>query len=286
MAEPTCGSETLATQLMNNLTAGVDFNLPEVNLDDPLYSLPTEDKFSAEISRLTNADLTERKLEGEGTFDYLMGGFKAHLKNEFEQNRITGAEYAKVYMALTESAMSNGVQFLLGRDQAYWAAVTAQLNAKAAEAAVITARVQLATAKVQLVAMQFEANTNKVNYALTKLKLSTESIGFCSAKFNYVELMPLQKLLLIEQVNTQRAQTTGTRSDGDPVEGQVGKQIELYDQQITSYKRDSEVKAAKLFTDAWITMKTIDEGLLPPDGFVNASLDDILTKLKLNNDLN
>ncbi|MBQ5153795.1 hypothetical protein EGM85_11085, partial [Macrococcus caseolyticus] len=64
------------------------------------------------------------------------------------------------------------------------------------------------------------------------------------------------------------------------------KQKELYTQQITSYQRDAEVKAAKLFTDAWITQKTIDEGLTPPNGFTNASVDDVLSTVKRNNSLN
>ena len=65
----------------------------------------------------------------------------------------------------------------------------------------------------------------------------------------------------------------------------MGKQVDLYSQQITSYQRDGEVKTAKLFTDAWITMKTMDEGLLPPTNFQNTSLDAILGDLKTLNGL-
>ena len=99
-------------------------------------------------------------------------------------------------------------------------------------------------------------------------------------------MLPQQLKLIIEQTEAQRAQTLDTRTDGTVVKGSVGKQKELYSQQITSYQRDAEVKASKLFTDAWITQKTIDEGLNPPNGFTNASIDTILTKLKSNNGLN
>ena len=104
-------------------------------------------------------------------------------------------------------------------------------------------------------------------------------------KYNLNTLLPAQKKLVDEQVEVQRAQTLDVRTDGQNVTGSVGKQKDLYSQQITSYKRDAEVKAAKLFTDAWITQKTIDEGLLAPNGFTNASLDTILTALKVNNQL-
>ncbi|MNT93606.1 hypothetical protein D3C72_2351200 [compost metagenome] len=86
-------------------------------------------------------------------------------------------------------------------------------------------------------------------------------------------------------MEAQRGQTLDLRSDGATVTGVMGQQKVLYAQQVTSYQRDAEVKAAKLFTDAWITQKTMDEGLLPPDGFTNASVDTILTALKANNNL-
>jgi hypothetical protein len=45
------------------------------------------------------------------------------------------------------------------------------------------------------------------------------------------------------------------------------------------------VKAAKLFTDAWITQKTMDEGLTAPNGFTNSVIDTILSSLRTNNAL-
>jgi len=103
--------------------------------------------------------------------------------------------------------------------------------------------------------------------------------------------------LLPEQYEAARAQTLDTRSDGTPVLGILGKQkeyqdkqmdvadtqIQLYNQQIDSYKRDAEVRSGRLWIDAWITQKTIDEGLLPPEGFSNANLDDVLEVIKVNN---
>ena len=202
-----------------------------------------------------------------------------HLKAEFKANRITGGEYTKAYIAMMESCMSNAVQFLLGRDQAYWAAAMAQIQA-------VTARVQLATSKAQFVLAKIQALSAKSEYALTKMKIATESETYCAALFNADQMLPQQLKLLTEQTEAQRAQTLDTRTDGAVVKGSVGKQKELYSQQITSYQRDAEVKASKLFTDAWITQKTIDEGLNPPNGFTNASIDTILTKLKSNNGLN
>ena len=98
-------------------------------------------------------------------------------------------------------------------------------------------------------------------------------------------LMPKQVTLVSEQGEVQRAQTLNFRSDGATVVGLTGKQKDLYGQQITSYQRDSEIKATKIFSDAWITMKTIDEGLAPPTSFANANLDVILGNIKANNNI-
>jgi hypothetical protein len=381
-----CGADTEANELISDLTTDISFETPAIDLDAVIFKLPGDETIPmyGQVMPLTNADLTTGEISGSGSFDALMRGFKAHLAQEFEKGRITGAEYAKTYSTLTQNAMAAAVQFLLGRDQAYWAAQLSQLQA-------ITARVQLETTKVQLAQVQLEALNSKANYALTKMRLSSESMAYCIAKYNLENTLPAQKNQILqqtenlaqeklnlvsekaridqqienlttengiqtynlsfmlpkqlemltaqvaqqitetdiseynlsnllpgqlaklqaetlnveqqtdigeyqinyilpkqlaltnEQVETQRSQTLDTRTDGATIVGSVGKQKELYSQQITSYQRDAEVKAAKIFTDAWITQKTIDEGLLPPTGFTNASIDDVLDVVKANN---
>lgn len=276
-----CSAEVEANRLLEELTKGDDFTLPDIDMSGPEWDIPGGDGspiFGA-ITKITNESLTTREVGGSGTFDALMESAHNHLKAEFKANRITGGEYTKAYIAMMESCMSNAVQFLLGRDQAYWAAALAQIQA-------VTARVTLATSKAQYVLAKIQALSAKSEYALTKMKIATESETYCAALFNADQMLPQQLKLLTEQTEAQRAQTLDTRTDGAVVKGSVGKQKELYSQQITSYQRDAEVKASKLFTDAWITQKTIDEGLNPPNGFTNASIDTILTKLKSNNGLN
>ena len=277
---PTYGGDVNANQLMLSLMEGENIEIPEIDFNDPSFAIPNDlnsDLYKA-VVRLTNQDLTQGVVGGSGTFDALMGGFKAHLKEEFDANRISGAEYTKAFVALTEGAMSNAVQFLLGRDAAFWQAVTAQANA-------ITARVQLETAKVQYAGVLLEALNSRANYALTKLKLATEDVAFATGEFQLGFILPQQRLLLLEQTESARAQTLDNRTDGALVVGVLGKQKDLYTQQIISYQRDAEVKAGKLWTDAWTVQKTIDEGLLPPTNFQNATLDTVLTTIRDNNNL-
>lgn len=288
-----CGADTTANTLLTSLLAGKSFVLPDVDLSDDKFQIPDDNgSLYDNVGKLTNEDLTTRVVDGSGVFDALMSGLSAHLKKEYEQNRITGEQYTKAYTASVGGALQTAASFLLGRDQAYWQAVLAQIQARTAEIQVVTARVQLEVAKAQLATARIQAMTAEAEFGLTKMKITTEDQQYCLLKvqteqgeYTLNDIMPIQKVLLEEQVEVQRAQTLDTRTNGVTIKGSIGKQKDLYTQQIISYQRDAEVKAAKLFTDAWITQKTIDEGLLAPGAFRNDSLNVILRNIKANNNI-
>lgn len=436
----TNGAEIVASELMVALLTGEDVSIPAIDFSGSEYSIPGDINSDAYdvLVRLSDSDLTTGAINGTGAFDKLMVGVAAQLQGEYDAGRITGVEYTKAYIALTGSALSSSLQYLLSRDAAYWQAVQAQ-------AASVTARVQLATAKAQNATAQLEAMNVKANYALAKLKLSTMDIEYATGKYNldnilpaqnilltdqhnqtiqqtsnlateqdnmikqgtlidsqkigqdnqnatsaynlenllpsqlaqtnaqtsllsydlttvkpaevanlnkqgtlldsqklgqdkansisdynlstvlpaqvamtnaqklgqdkqtetanytlnnllpkqvdlldeqiagavkdtetktYTldELMPVQKLSLQEQAEAQRGQTMNTRSDGTtPIAGSIGKQNELYAQQVVSYQKDSQLKAAKVFSDVWITCRSIDEGFPLPTQFDTAA---------------
>lgn len=194
-----------------------------------------------------NSDLTERKVDGCGTFDVLMSSVYAHLRTEFDKNRITGAEYTKAYIALTESVISNSVQFLLQKENAYWQAVAGQLEV-------------VKTAKA---IEEIEQNIiNKTKEAL---------------------ILDEQRKLVKEQMESQLAQTLDVRTDSAAVSGLIKTQKDLYKQQIDSYKRDAETKVGKLLIDTWTTQKTVDEGLTAPTQVSNANLDTLIAALRSRN---
>lgn len=166
---------------------------------------------------VTINDVTDGQVAGPGIFDVLMRGFKAHLEQEWNANRITGDDYTKAYIALTSMAMQQAMAFLLLPEQQ--------------------------------------------------------------------ENLSLQGDLIQEQIEAQRAQTLDTRTDGQVVKGTLGKQKDLYSQQITSYQRNAEVAAAKIFSDAWITQKTIDDGLVAPEVFQNSSVNTVMSRVRTNNGL-
>lgn len=274
-------------------TTGLIFQLPE-DTSDEMYQKVLEVKIE---------DLTTGSITGSGAFDKIMASVKQHLQAEYEIGRITGNEYTKAYIETTNAALQTALQFVLGREQAFWAAQTAQIQA-------ITARVELEAAKYNYDnILPIQKNTAQVSYESAKynydhmlpIQADTALVNYQTAKYTYDYMLPIQRdaalynvqhilpaqsALLTGQAEVQHAQISDTLLDGGtPVTGVMGAQQALYKQQVISYKRDAEVKAARIFTDAWITQKTIDDGLTAPPNFTNSSVDAILGTIKSNNDL-
>lgn len=275
MATTGVGSEILANRIFKDLVGDANSQLPEIDLFDDTHSIPWDansDIFKP-VEKLEIAELVSH-------FNALMVGFKDHLEGEYDRGRITGAEYSKTYIALTQMAMQSAVQFSLGKDQAFWMAAKTQADA--------------ITAQNQNELMRLQAMLSRAQYAATKLGLSAADSQFGVSELQRTEVLPKQVLLteqqtkmVTEQMEAQRAQTSDVRSDNvTPVTGLSGMQKRLYSQQIDSYKKDVELKASKVFVDLWMTAKTIDEGAveLPFGDDINlgfmAKVKEVLTQVK------
>jgi hypothetical protein len=61
--------------------------------------------------------LTTESLSGTGTFDVLMRATKLHLQEEYDAQRITGHEYATVYLGALSAVLQTATQFLMNGQQ-------------------------------------------------------------------------------------------------------------------------------------------------------------------------
>lgn len=255
--------DKIAAELEYNLTQGISFSLPDINWNDDLFKIP-KDLLSAIQTKpkpLTIDDLTSRQFGGKGVFDAIMESLYNHLNKEYESGRITGAGYSQAWLGCMQAALSGSIQFLLNKDKAYCDALQAQINT-------LTGLVNNYNAKVQLAIAQTQMHQKRVDYALTKLKLASEN-----ANYGYA----------MENMEAARAQTLDSRlTDKLPVKGTVGKQKDLYTQQIESYKRDIEIKTATILTDSYSTQKTIDEGTQTPAELQSDKISSIVKNLRTN----
>jgi hypothetical protein len=78
---------------------------------------------------ISNADLTQASslttstdgkytVTGDGIFDDLMEAVNTHLSAQFNLGRITGNDYATVYLGALQGALQSSVQFILSRKEA------------------------------------------------------------------------------------------------------------------------------------------------------------------------
>ncbi|MBQ7430908.1 MAG: hypothetical protein IJV29_14830, partial [Butyrivibrio sp.] len=88
-------AELRSVELLNEITKGLDFSIPDVDFNDEIFQIPDElkDALLHAPDKLKPEDLTERKVNGMGMYDQLMTTNRAHIMDEYENGRITGAEY-------------------------------------------------------------------------------------------------------------------------------------------------------------------------------------------------
>lgn len=110
--------------------------------------------------------------------------------------------------------------------------------------------------------------------------------------YNLASTLPTQLALINEQITltseqgeAERAKTLDNRSDGATVEGSVGKQKDLYDQQIDSFIKDAQHKAGKMYLDSWITRKTLDDAVGVPAELSETLVGTMLGSIRSNNGL-
>lgn len=310
-------AEELYTALTTDINITLD--LPVLNLTTD-FTIPDWETIKGleEICPITVGDLTTGIVGGTGVFDEIMKAVTGHLHAQFEKNRITGADYAKVYLGSVQTAMQQGIAFLMGKDRSYLENLALQESLKLAlimrtraEAELQLTRAQLQIAQFQAAKMQLEAYTARNQYALSKMSLvsgyngvltsevqvlligeqyetqraqtrDTNSAGAAIAGILLYEknLKMAQTLLVNEQYESQRGQSRDTLSGGGAIVGLIGAQRELYLKQTWAYQRDSESKFIKMIMDTWTARKTIDEGVAIPVQIDVAKIDELVDQAR------
>lgn len=309
MPAPTgVSSELLANPMFEALVGADNANLPYVNIWDAAHDVvwPPGGPMFTPPTPITTAELV-------ACYDALKTKLQETLDAQTDAQRITNADYAKTLVGMSQVALQGAIQFLLGKDQAYFLALKTQADAM--------------TARMQNERLRMEVMLLRAQFAATKLSLAVSDSQFGVSELQRTGVLPAQVLLTNEQYEAARGQTLGTRSDTTAIGGLIGGQISLvskqilmvheqaegqraqtldtrqdgvsrsttvinpdgseetrlqgllgvqnflYRQQITSYREDSKVKSAKLFSDLWVTMKTMDDTGTKPSNYFRPPTD-------------
>ena len=176
------------------------------------------------VSVLDPLQITDGTLTGNGIFDTWMRALGAHLKREYAEQRITGDEYAKAYIALMNNLLNAAVGFL-------------------------TQDAQLAMAKEKL-AYELQLLDAQVNLANKELAIKDKDLA----------LKEKQVALAEAQLKAAEAQYKDT-VDGKAVGGVLGKQMKVYDAQAKGFKDNALQAATKIMVDTWNIRRQTEESL-------------------------
>ena len=153
---------------------------------------------------------------GTGNFDELMQVVTLHLEAQFAAGRITGTDYATVYLGALQSTLAQAVTFALSMEKA---------NADTA----------------LTVAQELKVDADKLLVDAQELKVDAEKLKVDS-----------EKALLDQKKITEYAQTGTTSANTLPNGSSVaGKQITLFTEQAKGFKWNAENKYLKTLLDAY-----------------------------------
>lgn len=301
-------SDQLSEKLYYNLTKSDNFNLDNLQINPDDFRLPDGflDKIINYKVSATLEEVTTKDPDGAGAFDTFMTAISKHLEKEFSQGRIVGADYSNAYIAAMQMALQQAVDFVLKKDQVFISVTTAQLAA-------IDTAIGVIKSKIALITTQIQAYIAQTQYAGEKLKLSNlhETYITLIAQYNklceevnvqkaqtsgtrtdnatvagsigaQIQMINEQIKLVREQIESARAQTLDTRTDGAVVKGQIGKQKDVASQQIIAFKQKAGIDAANIASNAWITSKGMNDAVEAPTSMQNAALNNVVDQVYAN----
>jgi len=265
-------------------------------------------------------DFTGGEHEGRGAFDELMRTAKSHLVTEFNEQRITSAEYSQMYLNVMTAAMSTALQYTMQSGIAsrqeellqeqtnnaiQQTLISAQqlLNLKKEEilidAKILQDAQNLLNSQAELVLVNAKVAESNATVLISTKQLAVMDAQLLGSAAD-TAMKTQQRLNAITQeivIGHQGTKILGEITllnqkrlteqaqildtvDGNPVTGVIGRQKTLYLAQENGFARDAEQKVLKFMTDNWGLRLNSDGSTVLPSGFTNAEIDRVLNKAK------
>ncbi len=201
------------------------------------------------IDDITNAS-------GTGVFDTLMEAVSTRIESQYLNNRITGSDYANVYLGSIQAVLQQSMQYALAEQL-----TEAQIDGVISDTSLKDK--QLEIAEQELLAKQYEVTTllldqHNTNTAQQALLASEEE----AKQYEIDNLLPEQLNKLQEEIDLLQTQDSEMLLNGAKQREQQDAQIEtIYTERIIKDKQ-----AAKLGLDN--VMKTSEASRADDESFV------------------
>lgn len=227
-------------------------------------------------------DITTVSVEGTGLFDNLMYVIKEHLLQEYNAQRIRGADYTKAYIESIQAVLANTTQYIattalndLARQKLEVEIENLEIEREKLELerqklalevedwtlrfplerTKITVETSLITKQALLVQAQHDKARYEADYTvIDERNLIRAQIDQANYETNYV---------LVSQYNLTNARTVSENLQPTL----INKQVSLLDKQIWGFEREAEYRVAKLQADIWSVARGTDDTLVFSSAF-------------------
>ena len=228
------------------------------------------------IENVTNIT-DENANNGTGVFDVLMKSVEAHIESQY--GKITGSDYATVYLGSLQAVLAQSVQFVLQEEAAGLQAdlIAEQIAASQArtirEDGIAAADVALKNAQeldVEYVTLNHRPQQTEVLIEQIDLLQSQDQVEVerFSTQQKITDKTQSEIELLDQKYLTELAQTSDTDgvkygTGGTALTGILGAQVNLYNHQSAGFKAKHHVDTVKQLSDMWSVAYAITDGASP-----------------------
>jgi chromosome segregation ATPase len=192
---------------------------------------------------------------GAGLFDQLMESIDKKLQSKYNQQRLNGADYAKVYVGALEGALGNTTQYLVAN------LLIEEQRAKTNK------EIELLDKQIEQASKEIEKIDAEIEVLKLQPLLTDAQINKINAEIDYLEaqkaMMDAQKEkidkeieFLDAKIRTEYANTVGSYADSASL---VGRQKSLLVAQKLGFAGDLQAKAAKMHSDFAGISETVNE---------------------------
>ena len=210
----------------------LNWNMPDIDFGEDDVAFPAfPPELLEPVKALGVKALTSGSLNGDGSFDVLMQIIQKYLEREYKENRISGTDYAKLYIESMQLALNNASQYILQAENAAWQGRLLKAQAQQMEYEKIKSKLEAKRMLLSLFQIEAEMKKAQIEALIASTQLVATKMSLSSA-YNQINVMH-------EQIDQVRAATKETLQDGTPVAGtlakekqQISKNIEQLEQQI------------------------------------------------------
>lgn len=227
--------------------------------------------------------LTDGSVNGDGVFDKLMTSVTTHVERQYSNSRITGADYANVYLGSLTTVLNQSSAFLLQSEQLnkQLLLLDEQIANVQANTELVNVQKEKIEADTAISVKQLEVLQAQIEQSNASTQLTNQQKTNAEAQYDLIlkqqDKADKETALLEQKLTTEIAQTIG---DETTVKGILGKQMELIQKQAEGFDRNAEQKLTKMMIDTWTVRQSTDGADTLNNGLADDQINNVLNIAK------